>query len=138
MVHALREAHRVLKPGGLLLDLRPGAVHRRVGIEVDGQYEQLTVMNEKLNDDYAANRAVTQVIQQGFFKPISRIQFNCDRTMTLKDLEVWLEDFPSDRQAAKERLVQIVTNAYKSRKGKKKIVAKGPLVLKVLRKEENA
>src|SRR6266508_1791714 len=122
MVHALGEAHRVLKPGGLLLDLRPGAVHRRIGIEVDGQYEQLAVMSEKLDDDYAANRAVAEVIQQGLFGAISRIQFNCNRKMALKDFEVWLGDFPSDRQAAKERLIQIVTNAYKSRKEKKQIV----------------
>ncbi len=47
MVHALREAHRVLKPDGLLLDLRPGPVHRRVGIEVYGHYEQLAIMGEK-------------------------------------------------------------------------------------------
>jgi len=137
MVHALREANRVLKPGGLLLDLRPGAVHRRVGIDVDGQYEQLVIMSEKLDDDYTANRAVAEVMQKGIFKPISRIQVNCNRKMALKDFKGWLDDFPSDRQAAKERLIQIVTNAYKSRKEKKQIVVKGPLVLKVLRKVVN-
>jgi hypothetical protein len=134
MVHALREAHRVLKLDGCLLDLRPGAVHRRIGIEVDGQYEQLTIMDESLDDDYAANRAVAEVIERGLFKSISRTQFNCNRTMALKDFEVWLEDFPSDRQAARERLIQTVTSAYKSRKGRKQLVVKGPLALKVLSK----
>ena len=68
MVHALHEAHRVLKPGGLLLDLRPGAVHRRIGLEMDGEYLQVAVMGEKLDDDYAANRAVTEAIEKKLFK----------------------------------------------------------------------
>jgi len=136
MVHALREAHRVLQPTGLLLDLRPGAVHRRIGIEVNGQVEQLAIMNENLDDDFAADHAVAEVIKQGWFKLISRIQVNCDRVMPLKDFEAWLGDFPIDRQASKDRLIQTVTRAYQSRKGKKKIVAKGLLVLKVLRKLE--
>lgn len=136
MVHALHEIHRVLKPMGLLLDLRPGAVHRRIGIEVDGQYQQLAVMNEKLDDDYAANRAVAEVIRQGWFKLVSRTQVNCDRTMPLKDLETWLSDFPVDRAASKKRLIQTITRAYRSKAGRKRIVAKGPLVLKVLRKVE--
>jgi SAM-dependent methyltransferase len=138
MVHALREAHRVLKPNGLLLDLRPGPVHRRVGIEVDGQYRQVAIMNESLNDDYAANRAVTEVLQEGLFKSASRIQFNCNRTMTLKDFPIWLADFSTDRGALQERLVHTIERAFKSNGRRKKIVVKGPLVLKVLRKVGNS
>jgi len=137
MVHALRETHRVLKTDGLLLDLRPGPVHRRIGIEVDGQYEQLAIMGEQLLDDYAANRAVAEVIQEGLFKPVSRTQFNCNRTMALRDFASWLADFADDRAAPQERLLQTITRAYKSRSKRKKIVVKGPLVLKVLRKVES-
>ncbi len=134
MVHALREAHRVLKPDGLLLDLRPGPVHRCVGIEVHGHYEQLAIMGEKLDDDHAANRAVAEVIQAGLFRRVSQVQFNCNRTMALKDFEYWLTDFANDRAATRERLIRTLTRAYNSKKGMKKIVVKGPLVLKVLRK----
>jgi hypothetical protein len=137
MVHALRETHRVLKADGLLLDLRPGPVHRRIGIEVDGQYEQLAIMGEQLHDDYAANRVVAEVIQEGLFKLVSRTQFNCNRTMALRDFASWLADFADDRAAPQERLIQTITRAYKSRGKRKKIVVKGPLVLKVLRKVES-
>ena len=137
MVHALRETHRVLKTDGLLIDLRPGPAHRRIGIEVDGQYEQLAIMGEQLHDDYAANRAVAEVIQEGLFKPVSRTQFNCKRTMALRDFPSWLADFADDRAAPQERLMQTITRAYKSRGKRKKIVVKGPLVLKVLRKVES-
>lgn len=135
MVHALREAHRVLKPDGLLVDLRPGAVHRRVGIEVDGQYKQLAIMDESLKDDYAANRAVAEIIQEGLFKTVSRIQVNCDRHMALTDFSSWLADFATDRDARPERLIRIVERAFEEINGKrKKIVVKGPLTLKVLKK----
>ena len=135
MVHALREAHRVLKPDGLLLDLRPGVVHRRVGIEVDSQHKQLAIMTESLKDDYAANRAVAEIIREGLFKTVSRIQFNCNRTMALTDFSSWLADFPTDRDARPERLIRIVERAFEEVNGKrKKIVVKGPLILKVLKK----
>ena len=135
MVHALREAHRVLKPDGLLLDLRPGAVHRRLGIEVDSQYKQLAIMNESLKDDYAANRAVAEIIQEGLFKTVSRIQVNCNRSMALTDFSGWLADFRTDRDARQERLIRIVERAFEEINGKrKKIVVKGPLILKILKK----
>jgi len=135
MVHALREAHRVLKPDGLLLDLRPGAVHRRVVIEVDSQYKQLAIMNESLKDDFAANRAVAEIIQEGLFKTVSRIQVNCNRSMALTDFSSWLADFPTDRDARQERLIRIVERAFEEVNGKrKKIVVQGPLILKVLKK----
>jgi len=138
MVHALRETHRVLEPDGLLLDLRPGPVHRRIGIEVDGQYRQLAIMDESLEDDYAANRAVAEVIQKGWYKPISRTQVKCNRNMALNDFASWLADFPTGRGATQERLIRTVEDAFEQAKGKtKKIIVKGPLVLRILKKIES-
>lgn len=135
MVHVLREAHRVLKSDGLLLDLRPGAVHRRVGVEVDSQYKQLAIMNESLKDDYAANRAVAEILGEGLFKTVLRMQVNCNRTMALTDFSSWLADFPTDRDARQERLIRIVERAFEEVNGKrKKIVVNGPLILRVLKK----
>ena len=133
MVHALEEAHRVLKPDSLLLDLRPAAEHRRIGIETNGRYEEVAVMQEKLDDDYAANRAVNTAIQRGLFKQVSRRQFNCTRVMLLKDLGDWVKDFSDDPHSREKRLRQKVEQAYRSRQGRKLIVANGPLVLRLLR-----
>ena len=65
MVHALRQARRVLKNDGYLLDLRPAPVHRRIGLESAGSYHELAVMEEEFDDDYAANHAVAQMVDAG-------------------------------------------------------------------------
>ena len=134
MVHALREARRVLQPDGLLLELRSGPVHRRIGIEVAGQYQQLAVMGESLHDEHAANRAIAEVLNLGLFKLLARTQVNCNRIMSVKDFKVWLLDFAYDRATPPERLIQTVEQAYGSKGRGKKIVVKGPLVLKILKK----
>src|SRR5574341_937485 len=94
MVHALREAHRVLKPNSLLIDLRPAAIHRQVGIVRAGCYQLLGTMREKLGDDRAANRAVAQVVRAGLFKAEWRAQFECRRVMdSLGDLRTFIDEF---------------------------------------------
>ena len=66
MVHALNEAWRVVKPGGLLVDLRP--LLDRWPIEVASAAQQREVgratdLAEPLADDAAANAAMAQAAQ---------------------------------------------------------------------------
>src|SRR5215510_13314825 len=68
MGHALREAHRVLKPGGLLIDLRPAPAHRRVGIVSGGRYRRLGTTRESLDPDHAAGRALRRIRRTGLFR----------------------------------------------------------------------
>ena len=138
MVHALRETHRVLKPGGILIDLRPAPVHRRIGIEIEGQFELLAVMTEKLDDDHTANRAVAEVVEDGLFEPVSRARFDCKRVMgSLKDFRAWLDEFVTGvRMPSQDRLFQKIVRAYEFADGRKKVVIRGPLVLRGLRKVE--
>ncbi len=81
MVHALREARRVLKPGGLAIDLRPALAHRRVMVRRAGQAEPMGVMRETFDDDRAANRAVAQVVGQRLFKLEGRQRVLLERHM---------------------------------------------------------
>src|SRR5258708_34087586 len=67
MVHALQEARRVLKPGGILIELRPAPIHRRVWITRGGGDQLLGAMSEVLDDDRAANQAVAEVLRSGLF-----------------------------------------------------------------------
>jgi hypothetical protein len=78
MVHALRELHRVLTPGGFLADLRPdrrldpGKRRRDVLAKIvflRGRREiPVGVLEEgSFADDEAADRAVRRVLREGLF-----------------------------------------------------------------------
>jgi hypothetical protein len=136
MVNALREAHRVLKPGGLLIDLRPAAVHRRVGITQGGRHRLSWVMRENFDDDHAADRAVTEVVNQGWFKAEGRARFACYRVMdTLDDFREWLTDFvQKGKFPSHDWLISRVEHKLESSDDKTRIVVSAPLNLRVLRK----
>src|SRR5262245_4326217 len=93
MVHALRQARRVLKADGYLLDLRPAPVHRRVGIEQNGSYLQVAVIDEVFDDDYAANQAVKKMVEAGLLRMKRNIRFDCTRRMDrFSDFQTWFDD----------------------------------------------
>jgi len=137
MVHALLEAHRVLKPNGLLFDLRPAAVHRRVGITEGDDYRFLWVMRETFEDDHAADQAVEQVRRDGSFKAEGRrVRFPCFRVMdTLDEFREWLADFVTrNNHQSHDWLVRRLERKLEMTPTKTKIVVSAPLVLSVLRK----
>ena len=137
MVHALHEAQRVLQPNGILFDLRPAPVHRRVGIQSAAGVKEIGAMREDLTDDYAANRAVKQVLREGRFKSEKYTQFNCNRVMDgLKEFQTWLLEFTTlgrEHSSAHDWLSERVERAYRATPGRKKIVVHSPLMLRRLR-----
>jgi hypothetical protein len=140
MVHALRQARRVLKTDGYLLDLRPVPVHRRVGIECDGSYQQVAVMEEKVDDHHAANRAVKEMEKAGLLKLMSRTRFDCTRRMDrFKEFQTWLQEPARLRKLrSPERLLEKLKEALQStsrtRSSHKRIriIVHGPIDLRVL------
>ncbi|MGQ0604457.1 MAG: hypothetical protein ACT4QE_22480 [Anaerolineales bacterium] len=138
MVHALHEARRVLKPNGFLLDLRPAAVHRQVGLMRAGRYRLLGVMRERFDDDVAANRAVAEVVHDGLFKMQRRVRFECNRTMdSLAEFRAWLDEFVSlSKIPSHNWLLQRMGQALSAEGSRTKIVIRGPLDLRVLTKRD--
>jgi hypothetical protein len=137
MVHALLEAHRVLKPNGILIDLRPAAVHRRVGIRQGERLLPVGIMRERFDDDRAADRAIAQVLNERIFKAEGRRRFDCSRVMdSLSDLGGWLDYCVKlDKLPSHDWLVQKVKRAQHAAGGRTRVVVSGPLVLQVLRKQ---
>ena len=136
MVHALREAHRVLKDEGLLIDLRPAAIHRRVGVTDGNGYRLPWVMRETFDDDLAANRAVSEVVREGWFKTEGRNRFPCYRVFdTLDEFQEWLTDFVKRGKCeSHDWLVSLVERELQATVSKPGIVVSAPLDLRRLKK----
>jgi hypothetical protein len=71
MVHALDEIRRVLKPGGIMLDIRPLETCWPVEMAwSDGIRElgQLAQVPEEIEDDEACERALAEAAMRGWFQ----------------------------------------------------------------------
>lgn len=140
MVHALLEAHRVLKLGGILIDLRPAAAHRRVGLGEGRRWQFLGALHEVFDDDYAADEAIDTVIRDGYFRSEKRRRFQVDRVLdTMQDVRDWLADFDLRRELPSHaRLLDRLQRRLQRLPTPSKIVVRGPLKLGVLRRTETS
>lgn len=134
MVHALKEAHRILKPEGILIDLRPGPAHRRLGIGEGRGWRPVGRLHEILDDDYAANAAVARVLREGFFRRKSRQVFLLDRVMDrVEEVRDWIADFDQRRNLPSHTAVlRRLQLRLQHSKRPAKISVRGPMQLAVL------
>ena len=77
MVHALAEAHRVLKPGAMLIDLRPAARNRRVEVELAGARLHIGEIDSAntFADHVVADDTLRSVLAVGHFRMEHRASF---------------------------------------------------------------
>ena len=129
MVDALHEAHRAVRPGGTLIDLRPDSDHQprvlRGGRAVGGLYER----RDAISDNHFSDRAVTRVVREGLLKPLRSGHFWYGLpAMDLPALDAWLAD--SRRIGGYAR----GTRAVLARHPDRPIVVKRALAYRILRR----
>jgi len=79
MVDALREVHRVLAPGGVLIDARPDSRVPAYAVRQKARGFQLfgvvNTSSAELVNDRASDRAIARVVREGLFKRRRRGRF---------------------------------------------------------------
>jgi hypothetical protein len=73
MVDALKEAHRVLRPRGVLVDARPDSrvfayAERRIATGAYRQAGVIATAREELVNDRTSDRAVAKALRSGWFR----------------------------------------------------------------------
>src|SRR5262249_23044769 len=131
-------AHRVLRPEGILLDLRPAAEHRRLGLQRGGRWRLVGAMRETFGEDHAADRAVARAIADGLFRLQARRAIPLARWMdTLGDFRTWPEESNLRRPLESHAfLIRRLERLLAERPCA--IVSRGPVHLRVLRKLADA
>lgn len=119
-----------------MIDVRPGPNHRRVGILNHERWIPIGTMREGLDDDRAATAAVKSVLRAGLFRREKFAKMELWRYIdTLHDFRDWLEVFTrlADLPPHEWMVQRLTTGLAKVPRGAK-IVVRGPLELRALRK----
>jgi len=116
MVHALSEIRGVLVQNGILIDLRPMSEERRVEVFSARETREIgdaTVLPRELDDNVAANQAMTTVESKGWFLRESEEFFPIHYVWdSPKEMEEWIETEWEDFIEIDEEIKQAARSAW--------------------------
>jgi hypothetical protein len=138
MVHALSEIRRVLVSNGILIDLRPMSEERLVQVFSARETQEIgyaTVLQRELDDNVAANQAMTTVESHGWFtrerEDFFPIHYVWD---TPREMEEWIENEWEDFIELKKEIKLAARSAWTLGDGDTRVRIKIKMLLTKWRK----
>lgn len=135
MVHTLHDIHRILKPHGTLIDLRPDASNSPVMLDLAsvtlhvGEVDSSRTYDEK----WAADKAMQHVVDDGLFKLDHQTTFHIvDDLDTVEDLRVYRESF--NRSVLADHVIERVAELILDEDDDYRIRVLSPMVITRYRK----
>lgn len=121
MVHALAQAIRVMRPGGIIIDLRPFALRSGIEILHDGVSESAGNADLSLSRhlDLAADKAFRDSTSVGWIKKVRASNFkigfywNSAADMFKQFKDKWQDDIRVPKDV--ERQAKVIYRQYKSK-----------------------
>ena len=109
MVHALKEAFRILAPCGIMIDVRPLSVDVPLEIIYQGGMDSAGMidMSPDIGLDIAADQAIESVLRENMFTEVSKEYFNFPYFWkTIKEMKEDLEEYWKDEVIVSEAVIQ--------------------------------
>jgi hypothetical protein len=125
MVHALKEVWRVLKPGGVLIDLRPISVDVPLFILTTTGWKSAGLPDQSPDriHDLAANRAIRNVVNDGLFIRLKQEYFATKYYWkNLKELKSDVENYWKEDIIVSKEIWQRARLLYTSGSGQRRIL----------------
>ena len=117
-MHALKEAHRILVPQGIMIDVRPLSVDVPLEILFAGGSESAGIidMSPCLGLDMAADRAIESVIMERIFKEVKVEYFDfAFYWTTIKGMEEDIEENWKDEVIIPEEVIRLAHMIFNKR-----------------------
>jgi hypothetical protein len=124
MVHALKEAWRVLRTGGVLVDLRPISVDVPLLIRTVAGWKSAGIPDQSPDrlHDVAADLALRLVVYDGLFIRVKRKYFEVNNYWnTLKDLKEDVDDRWKDDIILSKEIWQQARHLFKNGSGRRRV-----------------
>lgn len=124
MVHALKEAHRILVPHGIMIDVRPLSVDIPLEIIYRGGRDSAGILDlsPDIDKDIAADRAIESVVKDHIFTQSKVEIFDfAYYWKTIKGMEEDLEEYWKDDVIVPEEVIQRAHMLFKKRHPQTKI-----------------